>query len=198
MTRMKTSAIAAIWMIVTVTGCSSTSPAKSSASVAVPNTPQSSAGNFAAPPPKPVPINPAAVDMTNPEAVGEAVATSSVQWDTTADTSDLDGVRRVLLLLTPPLAATMAPVEHPSPGPEWAKARDMGAYSVPKVYTAEDAHDPPPDTATTVHRAYTATWTWYAPTGAKFTDRRTRTMYLTISQQPDGRWLVSTFDYNDL
>ncbi|PRZ39677.1 hypothetical protein CLV47_11841 [Antricoccus suffuscus] len=151
-----------------------------------------------APPPKPAPIDPAAVDATNPEAVAEAVATASVTWDTTVDVSDFDGIRRVSALLTPALAATLAPVEHPAPGPEWADAASAKSYNAPTVYTAEDTHGAPPDTAAEVYRAYTATWVWVSSGGTVRTDPRTRTIYLTIALQPDGRWLVSTFDYTDL
>ncbi|PRZ43958.1 hypothetical protein CLV47_10182 [Antricoccus suffuscus] len=74
----------------------------------------------------------------------------------------------------------------------------MKSYNSPHVYTAEDTHGAPPDTAAAVYRAYNATWDWVSASGTVSTDPRTRTMYLTVTQQSDGRWLVSTFDYTDL
>ena len=150
------------------------------------------------PPPKPALIDAAAVNAADPEAVAEAVATAAVTWDTSIDVSDFDGIRRAAALLTPGLAAQLAPVEHPASGPQWAEAASARSYNSPSVYTAEDTHGAPPDTAAAVYRAYTATWVWVGAGGEVSTDARTRTMWLTVTLQPGGRWLVATFDYTDL
>ena len=110
----------------------------------------SSAPSSASPPPKPALIDAAAVNAADPEAVAEAVATAAVTWDTSIDVSDFDGIRRAAALLTPGLAAQLAPVEHPASGPKWAEAASAQSYNSPSVYTAEDTHGAPPDTAAAV------------------------------------------------
>ncbi|WP_194291442.1 hypothetical protein [Cumulibacter manganitolerans] len=169
-------------------------PARSSSSAQASSTPQP-------PVTKPAPIDPASVDTSNPEVVAEAVAVASVTWDTTLHDSEFDAARSVTALMTPQLAAAYAPAgpdAHPSTDARWAQARDLHAYAVPDVRTAQDNHAAPPDTATTVYRVYDATWTWHGDGGQTIHDPRTRYLYVTVSQQPDGRWLVSTLDVSDV
>ena len=189
---------AALGSILLLGGCTAGSdappPAHSSSPAQASSTPQP-------PPGKPAPIDPASVDTSNPERVAEAVAVASVTWDTTLHDSEFDAPRSVTALMTPQLAAAYAPAgpdAHPSTDARWAQARDLHAYSVPDVRTAQDNHSAPPDTATAVYRVYDATWTWHGDGGKTLNDPRTRYLYLTVSQQPDGRWLVSTFDVSDV
>ena len=190
--------IAAIGAVLALTSCTSTE------TTTPPRTPTPSP--TAAPggtpaPVKPALIDPAAVDATAPEKVAEAVAIASVTWDTTLHSSEYAAIGAVLALLTPELAAMYAPVSqdgNPATDATWAQARDVGAYNVPDVRTAQANHSRPADTATTLYRVYDATWTWHGPGGITINDPRTRYLYLTISQQPDGRWLVSTFDTADV
>lgn len=148
--------------------------------------------------PRPVPPDLAAVDTANPDAVAEAVAVTAMLWDAAADSNEFDAVRRASSLMTPDLASHYAPVEHPVADAKWSDARQINAYSVPAVHTAQATHDAPPDTATAVYRTYDATWVWVGAGGKTITDPRTRYLYLTVSLQADGRWLVSTFDTTDI
>lgn len=166
---------------------------------AAPSAPES--GTAVAAPAQPEVIDPATVDTSHPDAVAEAVAIASVTWDTTTQTSPFDAIRTMTALLTPELAAQypdLGPDAHPATDPTWASARDLGAYSVPDVRTAQDTHAQPADTATTAYRVYDATWTWHGHGGETMNDPRTRYLYVTLALQPDGRWLVSGFDTIDV
>ena len=168
-----------------------------------PTAPASAAASTTAAPAtsKPAPIDPAGIDTAQPEKVAEAVAIASVTWDTSTQVSEFDAARSVTALMTPDLAAAYAPAgpdAHPATDARWAQARAIHAYNVPAVHTAQDNHSAPPDTATALYRVYDATWTWHGDGGKTIHDPRTRYLYVTVSQQPDGRWLVSTFDVSDV
>ena len=193
-------AISAIAVLCAVAGCSS-----GDRSAPAPTTVASDDAVSTSPavpvPAKPAPVDVAAVDTSNVEAVAESVATASVTWDTTSHASEYAPLREVAALMTPELAAQYpepAADAHPYSTPEWAAARKVGAYNVPSVFTGEDVHDKPIDTADTAYRVYEATWTWVDPKGSSIVDDRDRSIYLTLTRQPDGRWLVSTLDYTEL
>lgn len=191
------SAAAALGSVLVLGACTASSDAPPPARSSSP----AQASSTEPPAGKPAPIDPASVDTSNPERVAEAVAVASVTWDTTMHDSEFDAARSVTALMTPQLAAAYAPAgpdAHPSTDARWAQARDLHAYSVPDVRTAQDTHSAPPDTPTMLHRVYDATWTWHGDGGQTLNDPRTRYLYVTVSQQPDGRWLVSTLDVSDV
>lgn len=193
--RLTIAALAAAGVAV-LSACSPSSQQSASTASAV----TSASGTSAAPVKSPL-LDPASVDTSAPEQVAEAVAITSVTWDTTVHGSEYDAIRSIDVLLTPQLAAAYAPVSgegKAASDPTWATARDLAAYNVPDVRTAQTNHHAPPDTATTIYRAYDATWTWHGTGGESIHDPRTRYLYLTITLQPDGRWLVSSFDIADI
>ena len=180
---------------------SACSPSSQQSASTAPPAATSASGTSAATPVKPPLLDPTAVDISAPEQVAEAVAIASVTWDTTVHGSEYDAIRSVDALLTAELAAAYAPVSgegKAASDPMWATARDLDAYNIPDVRTAQANHHAPPDTATTIYRTYDATWTWHGTGGEMIHDPRTRYLYLTIALQPDGRWLVSSFDVADI
>lgn len=127
--------------------------------------------------------------------VAEAFAAAAVTWDTTIDSTETSALIRAKKLVTPELAATFVEPVAGS-GAAFNEAAAKNATSEPTIMQTSTAYQPP-DTETDVYRAYTATWTWTGSDGTSWQDPRTRTMYLTVTKQPDGSWLVSTYDYQD-
>lgn len=201
--RKATSRVAvAAFLAAILAACSpqqSTDSASSSSGVANAGGGSSSSASSTSAPPRPAPLDPSLVDTAQPEQVAEAVAIASVTWDTTVHESEYAAMRTAAPLLTAELAAQYQPVQgNPATDAAWAEALAMKAYSVPEVFTAEDTHVKPADTASTLYRLYEASWTWYDKDGASLPDSRTRYLYVTLTQQGDGRWLVSAFDVVDV
>lgn len=181
--------------VAALTGCTAQTPSSSqqTSSSAVASAASSSASSTA----QPAPLDPQSVELTNPDAVAEAVAISSVTYDTSTQPGPYDAMRALSALLTTELAAMYpepAADAKPSVDAIWAQARDIGAYNIPAVTTAQPAHGQPADTGTHVYRYYEATWTWYGEGGKTIHDGSTHAIYITVDKQADDTWLVSQYD----
>ncbi|KXP11602.1 hypothetical protein AXK57_21925 [Tsukamurella pulmonis] len=139
--------------------------------------------------PRPTTLNPAVVDVRNPEAVSVAVVTTWFTWNTGTDSSPADAVQRASALLTSKLSAANAPSRTPltGPGAEWLTLATVKAVVTPTVGKG-DAQGRK-NTSMSAGYLHKVTLRSATPDGRPVTASRVVIVATTLANTPNG-WRV--------